>query len=485
MCSKAVAGVLFLLTSSTAMPPPPSTHSEADDDFPQVTSSSFLIGSTEDHPHPPLPPPALSNANGDILPLASPPPQHSHSTLHPLIEPFPGKEMLQSPDNTESVNTVISPPTLQFLPAVPLPDGENRHPSSVPQVPNADFLSSFLNLVEPPVVSNEVFNGDPSDASRTLGETLKGLLESNLVPIPQMEPRSDPVTFASTIWAAVIGIVTFILRKKMMFFAALGAIVATIVGVTFGTSSLFRQGKSAEDRHDTLELMLSHEGLAGLISNIQALWARLLQLLATPVEVLLAGGQVADGAQDRSDSNVSATTPKLNSSFPTTIGPEPNDTSTTRPTGIVLSTTTSLPLSTTPTTRDASTTKAPAVLSTTTALSEILSTTAEIPQTETLSTTAVPSILSTSEAPVPLSSSKPVDTEVDLIPGGVAEAVLQAALQHVDQDIPSADFTAIETSSETPSTAKADFSASANPAPSIGGVFVETLGNLFGKNAED
>merc|ERR550519_1667054 len=245
------------------------------------------------------------------------PPQHSHSTMHPFQEPSPDNNVPPSSDNKGSVNNVDSQATLQYFRDVPPPPSEEE---PHPEMPNADFLSSFLDLVEleqiHPVVLNKVFNGDPSDPSRTLGETLKGLLESNLVPIsplesnlvpvPQMEPRSDPITLASTLWATLIGIITFILRKKMMFFAAIGVVVATILGITFGTSSFSRQGKSAEDRQDTLELMLSQEGLAGIIFNIQVLWARLLEFLSIPTEVLLAGEQVADVAQDRSDWNVSA-----------------------------------------------------------------------------------------------------------------------------------------------------------------------------------
>merc|ERR550519_2359156 len=252
------------------------------------------------------------------------PPQHSHSTMHPFQEPSPDNNVPPSSDNKGSVNNVDSQATLQYFRDVPPPPSEEE---PHPEMPNADFLSSFLDLVEleqiHPVVPNKVFKGDPSDPSRTLGETLKGLLESNLVPIPQLEsnlvpipqlePRSDPVTLTSTLWATLIAIVTFILRKKMMVFAAFGVVVATILGITLGTSSP-RQGKSAEDRQDTLEVMLSQEGLAGFIFNIQALWARLLELLSIPTEVLLSGDQVDDVAQDRSDLNVSAST--LNLNFP-------------------------------------------------------------------------------------------------------------------------------------------------------------------------
>merc|ERR550519_358206 len=226
----------------------------------------------------------LSDATDNTLP-----PQHSHSTMHPLQEPSPDNNVPPSSDNEESVNNVDSQATLQYFRDEPPQSEEERHP----EMPNADFLSSFLDLVDleqiPAVVPNKVFKGDPSDPSRTLGETLKGLLESNfvpipqlesnlvpipqlesnLVPIPQLEPRSDPVTVTSTLWATLIAIVTFILRKKMMFFAAFGVVVATILGITLGTSSP-RQGKSAEDRQDTLEVMLSQEGLAGFIFNIQA-----------------------------------------------------------------------------------------------------------------------------------------------------------------------------------------------------------------------
>ena len=69
-----------------------------------------------------------------------------------------------------------------------------------PVMPKADFLSSFIGQFgresevqaeqSAPGVLNKVFNGDPSDPSRTLGETLKGLLESNSVPIPLMESNS-------------------------------------------------------------------------------------------------------------------------------------------------------------------------------------------------------------------------------------------------------------------------------------------------------
>jgi len=320
MCSKAVASVLLFLTSSTtAMPPPPSTLYDADQDFLHLPSSS-LFGTNEDQPqmHSPSPFP-LSDANDNALP-----PQHSHSTMHPLQELSPGNNLPLSPDVKESVINVDSQAKVQYIPPQ---SEEERHP----EVPNADFLSSFLNLVEPeqspPVVLNKAFNGDPSDPSKTLADTLKGLLESNLVPVPQlesnlveavpqlksnlvpvpqMEPRSDPVTLTSTLWATIIAIVTFILRKKMMFFAAFGAVIATILGITFGISSLSSQGKSAEDRQDTLEMMLSQEGLAGIIFNIQALWGRLLELLSIPTEVLLAGEQAAGSAQDRSDLNVSA-----------------------------------------------------------------------------------------------------------------------------------------------------------------------------------
>ena len=73
---------------------------------------------------------------------------------------------------------------------------------------------------------------------------------SNLVPrsevesflVPWLEPRSDP---ASTIWATFIAFVTFIYRKilakKMMLFAALLVVVAIILGVDFGITSLSRQ----------------------------------------------------------------------------------------------------------------------------------------------------------------------------------------------------------------------------------------------------
>merc|ERR550519_3294068 len=316
------------------------------------------------------------------------PPQHSHSTMHPLQEPSPDNNVPPSSDNKGSVNNVDSQATLQYFRDEPPQSEEERHP----EMPNADFLSSFLDLVEleqiPAVVPNKVFKGDPSDPSRTLGETLKGLLESNfvpipqlesnlvpipqlesnLVPIPQLEPRSDPVTVTSTLWATLIAIVTFILRKKMMFFAAFGVVVATILGITLGTSSP-RQGKSAEDRQDTLEVMLSQEGLAGFIFNIQALWARLLELLSIPTEVLLAGDQVDDVAQDRSDLNVSASTPNLNFPPSTNVGSNPN-----------------------------------------TSRTEAI----EAPSTTPLGvlTTAVPPVLSTAEAPVSLSWSEPVDSEV-------------------------------------------------------------------------
>merc|ERR550519_1839193 len=321
------------------------------------------------------------------------PPQHSHSTMHPLQEPSPDNNVPPSSDNKGSVNNVDSQATLQYFRDEPPQSEEERHP----EMPNADFLSSFLDLVDleqiPAVVPNKVFKGDPSDPSRTLGETLKGLLESNfvpipqlesnlvpipqlesnLVPIPQLEPRSDPVTVTSTLWATLIAIVTFILRKKMMFFAAFGVVVATILGITLGTSSP-RQGKSAEDRQDTLEVMLSQEGLAGFIFNIQeqcqALWARLLELLSIPTEVLLAGEQVADVAQDRSDLNVSASTPNLNFPPSTNVSSNPNITSRTKA--------------------------------------------IEAPSTTPLGvfTTAVPPVLSTAEAPVSLSWSEPVDSEV-------------------------------------------------------------------------
>ena len=275
MCSKAVATVLLFLTSSTtAMPPPSSPLYDADQDFLHLPPLS-LFGTAGDHSHMPSPSPfPLSDATDNAHP-----PQHSHSTMHPILEPSTDNNVPLTSDNEESVNNVDSQATLQYFRDEPPQSEEERHP----EMPNADFLSSFLDLVDleqiPAVVPNKVFKGDPSDPSRTLGETLKGLLESNfvpipqlesnLVPIPQLEPRSDPVTLTSTLWATLIAIVTFILRKKMMVFAAFGVVVATILGITLGTSSP-RQGKSAEDRQDTLEVMLSQEGLAGFIFNIQA-----------------------------------------------------------------------------------------------------------------------------------------------------------------------------------------------------------------------
>ena len=119
--------------------------------------------------------------------------------------------------------------------------------------------------------------------------------------------------------------------------------------------------------------------------STQAFWARLLELLSIPFEVLFAGD--ADDAEDRSDQtrhlsrsdlNVTEAIPNLNSSLSTTDDSNPNITSTT--TEIEASSSTPpIVMSPTPIVGDPSTTSPPDVLSTTTT---------EVPQT----TAAVPSV---------------------------------------------------------------------------------------------
>ena len=324
-----------------------------------------------------------------------------------------------------------SPPPLQFFHAVPPPSEVEPHPGSESKIPNADFLSSFMDLVkpehDPPRVMN---NGGPSDPTMSLGETLKGLLESNMVPIPQMEPRSDPGTLTATMWAAMVALATFVIQRKIMFLTAFGAVIATIMlGISLGSSSLARQGKAADDRQDTLELMLSQEGIAGIISNIEGLWAKLLEVLASPADILSSGEQTVDVAQDRSDFNVTAVASQLNSSSKTTA----NVTSATSLDDLPTS-------SPTPTTKQET-------------LSESSST-----ATPSSTATSSPPVLSTSEASPPSVEPVALEREPDLSPGAAhQEALLQApsssgtndansSLQEVKlNDVSSP----IETSSET------------------------------------
>ena len=326
-----------------------------------------------------------------------------------------------------------SPPPLQFFHAVPPPPSEVQpHPGLESKIPNADFLSSFMDLVkpeqDPPRVMN---NGGPSDPTMSLGETLKGLLESNMVPIPQMEPRSDPGTLTATMWAAMVALATFVIQRKIMFLTAFGAVIATIMlGISLGSSSLARQGKAADDRQDTLELMLSQEGIAGIISNIEGLWAKLLEVLASPADILSSGEQTVDVAQDRSDLNVTAVASQLNSSSITTAN---------------VTSATSLALDDLPTSSPTPTIK-----------QETLS---ESSSTATPSSTATssPPVLSTSEASPPSVEPVALEREPDLSPGAAhQEALLQAPSSSGTNDANSSlqevklnDVSSPETSSET------------------------------------
>ena len=280
---------------------------------------------------------------------------------------------------------------------------------------------------DPPRVMN---NGGPSDPTMSLGETLKGLLESNMVPIPQMEPRSDPGTLTATMWAAMVALATFVIQRKIMFLTAFGAVIATIMlGISLGSSSLARQGKAADDRQDTLELMLSQEGIAGIISNIEGLWAKLLEVLASPADILSSGEQTVDVAQDRSDLNVTAVASQPNSSSKTTANV----------------TATSLPMD------DLSTSSpTPAIKQET--LSESSST-----ATPSSTATSSPPVLSTSEASPPSVEPVALEREPDLSPGAAhQEALLQAPSSSGTNDANSSlqevklnDVSSPETSSET------------------------------------
>ena len=283
---------------------------------------------------------------------------------------------------------------------------------------------------DPPRVKN---NGGPSDPTMSLGETLKGLLESNMVPIPQMEPRSDPGTLTATMWAAMVALATFVIQRKIMFLTAFGAVIATIMlGISLGSSSLARQGKAADDRQDTLELMLSQEGIAGIISNIEGLWAKLLEVLASPADILSSGEQTVDIAQDRSDFNVTAVASQLNSSSKTTAN---------------VTSATSLPVDDLPTSSPTPTIK-----------QETLSESSSTATPSSTATTSPPVLLSTSEASPPSVEPVALEREPDLSPGAAhQEALLQAPSSSGTNDANSSlledklnDVSSpIETSSET------------------------------------
>ena len=406
MFTSAVASVFLLLTSSTAMPPPPAL-SDADNDL--------ILPSSPRHP---------LQSDGDESLLLSSSPLHTHSILRPPFVPSPGE---RGPSNSLDQMYNKSPPPLQFFHAVPPHSEVQPHLGSESKAPNADFLSSFMDLVkpehDPPRVMN---NGGPSDPTMSLGETLKGLLESNMVPIPQMEPRSDPGTLTATMWAAMVALATFVIQRKIMFLTAFGAVIATIMlGISLGSSSLARQGKAADDRQDTLELMLSQEGIAGIISNIEGLWAKLLEVLASPADILSSGEQTVDVAQDRSDLNVTAVASQLNFSSKTTAN---------------VTSATSLALDDLPTSSPTPTIKQET-------LSESFST-----------ATASPSVLSTSEASPPAVEPVALEREPDLSPGAAhQEALLQAPSSSGTNDANSSlladklnDVSSpIETSSET------------------------------------
>ena len=327
-----------------------------------------------------------------------------------------------------------SPPPLQFFHAVPPHSEVQPHLGSESKAPNADFLSSFMDLVkpeqDPPRVMN---NGGPSDPTMSLGETLKGLLESNMVPIPQMEPRSDPGTLTATMWAAMVALATFVIQRKIMFLTAFGAVIATIMlGISLGSSSLARQGKAADDRQDTLELMLSQEGIAGIISNIEALWAKLLEVLASPADILSSGEQTVDIAQDRSDLNVTAVASQLNSSSKTTAN---------------VTSATSLPVDDLPTSSPTPTIK-----------QETLSESSSTATPSSTATTSPPVLLSTSEASPPSVEPVALEREPDLSPGAAhQDTLLQAPSSSGTNDANSSlledklnDVSSpIETSSET------------------------------------
>ena len=218
-----------------------------------------------------------------------------------------------------------------------------------------------------------------------------------------------------------------------MFLTAFGAVIATIMlGISLGSSSLARQGKAADDRQDTLELMLSQEGIAGIISNIEGLWAKLLEVLASPADILSSGEQTVDVAQDRSDLNVTAVASQLNSSSITTAN---------------VTFATSLALDDLPTSSPTSTIK-----------QETLSESSSTATPSSTATASPPVLLSTSEASPPSVEPVALEQEPDLSPGAAhQEALLQApsssgtndansSLQEVKlNDVSSP----IETSSET------------------------------------